>query len=136
MGAAASLVAIGTPTASLHGEVKGAPCHDKQLPDHAGALADILLHQLAARDPDEGAVCVVSDGPRQQSLARPWWPIQQDALHIAHCGSQAEFQASRAQGCCHARTPWLPYPQDWARDSYSMGRGDAVAQQTLLQELC
>ena len=58
-----------------------APGHDEQLPDHSGALPDVFLHQLAARNPDEGAVGVVRHGARQQRLgpcpgartaARPW----------------------------------------------------------------
>ena len=90
------LVAIKTLTVSSHRGFRATPCHDKKLPDHAGALANVLLHQLAARDPDEGAVCVVRHGPRQQSLARPWWPIQQHSLRSEPCGSQISCLEPRA----------------------------------------
>ena len=46
-----------------------APGHDKQLPHHAAPLPDVLLHQLAARHADEGAVGVVGHRARQQRLA-------------------------------------------------------------------
>ena len=54
--------------------------HNKQLADHAGALADILLHQLAAGHAYEGAVCVVRHRARQQRLPRAWRAVQQHAL--------------------------------------------------------
>ena len=46
------------------------PGHDEELSDHAGPLADVLLHQLRARDADEGAVCVVGHSSSQQGLPR------------------------------------------------------------------
>ena len=57
-----------------------APRHDEQLADHARALADVLLHQLAARHADERAVGVVRHRARQQRLPRARRPIQQHAL--------------------------------------------------------
>ncbi len=56
------------------------PGHDKELSDHAAALPNVLLHQLTARDPDEGAVCVVGHCPGQQGLARTRGAIQQHTL--------------------------------------------------------
>lgn len=60
------------------------PGHDKQLPDHAAALSNVLLHQLTARDPDEGAVCVVGHRPGQQGLTRTRGAVQQDTLGMQH----------------------------------------------------
>ncbi len=58
----------------------GAPRHNEQLADHARALADVLLHQLAAGHADEGAVRVVRHRARQQRLPRAWRAVQQHAL--------------------------------------------------------
>jgi len=71
------------------GDARGAPRHDEQLADHARALANVLLHQLAARHADEGAVGVVRDRARQQRLARPGRPVQQHALRTVPGASYA-----------------------------------------------
>ena len=63
---------------------RGTPGHDEELADHAGALADVLLHQLRAGHPDEGAVRVVRHRTRQQRLARARGPVQQHALGLCH----------------------------------------------------
>ena len=57
-----------------------APGHDKQLPDHAGALADVLLDELAARHADEGAVRVMCHSAREESLACAGRPVKQHSL--------------------------------------------------------
>lgn len=57
-----------------------APGHDEELADHAGALADVLLHQLRAGHADEGAVGVVRHCARQQRLPRARRPVQQHTL--------------------------------------------------------
>jgi hypothetical protein len=62
--------------------VAHAPSHDEELADHAAAFADVLLHQLGARDADEGAVRVVRHGARKQRLARAWRAVQQHALGL------------------------------------------------------
>lgn len=64
------------------------PGHDKELADHAGALANVLLHQLAAGHADESAVCVMRHRTRQQCLPRSWRPIQQHSLQHAGNSSQ------------------------------------------------
>ena len=61
-----------------------APGHDEELADHAGALADVLLHQLRPGHANEGAVRVVRHCPRQQCLARAWRPVQQHPLPPQH----------------------------------------------------
>ncbi len=47
----------------------GCARHDEELAHHARALADVLLHELGARDADEGAVGVVRHRAREQRLA-------------------------------------------------------------------
>ena len=45
-------------------------------------LANVLLHQLRPRHPDEGAVCVVRDRAREQRLARARRPVHDHALGL------------------------------------------------------
>ncbi len=49
------------------------PRHDEELAHHAAALANVLLHQLAARHANEGAVGVVRHRTRKQRLACTCW---------------------------------------------------------------
>ena len=61
-------------------EVLCAPGHDEQLPDHAGALANVLLDKLAARHTDEGAIRVMCHGASEESLACAGRPVEQHSL--------------------------------------------------------
>mmetsp|Transcript_5780 Transcript_5780/g.18390 ORF Transcript_5780/g.18390 Transcript_5780/m.18390 type:complete len:251 (+) Transcript_5780:1044-1796(+) len=56
------------------------PRHLKQLPHHARALADVLLHQLRTDHTDEAGVRAVRYRTRRQRLARPRRAVQQHAL--------------------------------------------------------
>mmetsp|Transcript_17530 Transcript_17530/g.52738 ORF Transcript_17530/g.52738 Transcript_17530/m.52738 type:complete len:264 (+) Transcript_17530:600-1391(+) len=56
--------------------------HHEELAHHAAALANVLLHQLAARHPDEAALRVVRHGPREQRLAGAWRPVEEDTLRL------------------------------------------------------
>ena len=53
--------------------------HVKQLADDAGALADVLLHQLGAHDVDEGGIGDSGHSLGQQCLASTWRSDEQDA---------------------------------------------------------
>lgn len=59
------------------------PGHHEEFPHHATALANVLLHQLTARHPDEGAVGVVRHCSGQQRLASSRRAIQQHTLQVA-----------------------------------------------------
>lgn len=63
--------------------VESAPSHDEQLTDHASALADVLLHQLRARDTNERALGVVGHSTREQSLAGAGRAVQNDTLGLS-----------------------------------------------------
>ena len=58
------------------------PGHHEQFAHHPGAFPDELLHQLRPRHADEGALCVVRHGTRQQRLPCTRRPIQQHSLNI------------------------------------------------------
>jgi hypothetical protein len=64
----------------VRGAPGAVPGHDEQLADHAGPLANILLHKLTSRHADEGAVGVVRHRTRQQRLARARRAIQKHSL--------------------------------------------------------
>jgi len=56
--------------------------HHEELAYHAGALANVLLDQLAARDTDEGAIRVVGDRAREQRLACAWRAVHEHSLGL------------------------------------------------------
>mmetsp|Transcript_38171 Transcript_38171/g.107902 ORF Transcript_38171/g.107902 Transcript_38171/m.107902 type:complete len:380 (+) Transcript_38171:280-1419(+) len=60
------------------------PGHDEELAHQAAALADVLLHELAARDADEAAVRVVRHRPGEQRLAGPRRAVEQHALRLGN----------------------------------------------------
>jgi hypothetical protein len=56
------------------------PGHNKEFPNHPGALTNILLNQLRTRHPDEGAVSVMSNRTCQQCLSCARRSIKKDTL--------------------------------------------------------
>lgn len=68
------------------------PRHHEQLPDHAGPLPDVLLDQLGAGDPDEGAVRVVGDCTCQQSLSGPRGAVEQHAFRLGDAQGVEELR--------------------------------------------
>ena len=56
------------------------PGHHEQLADHARAFANVLLHELAARDTDKSAVGVVRHRACQQGLAGAGRAVQEHTL--------------------------------------------------------
>src|SRR5439155_553295 len=52
----------------------------EQLPHQAGAFADVFLHELGADEPDERGLRAVRDRLREERLAGPRRPDEQDAL--------------------------------------------------------
>ena len=56
--------------------------HDEQFTDHAGTLADVLLHKLGTGHTDEGAVGVVGDGTGQEGLPGTGRAVKEDTLGL------------------------------------------------------
>ena len=64
-------IAVQLPSQAFVGmlaSIRDGVSHLEELPDHAGALAHVLLHQLAANDPDEAGIRPVCHSSRQQRL--------------------------------------------------------------------
>lgn len=50
--------------------------------NHARPFSNILLHELTPADPDELAVRVVRDGPRQEGLSSSRRAVEEDSLRL------------------------------------------------------
>merc|ERR1719162_2325309 len=61
--------------------------HNKELTHHATSFADILLHELSARDTDEAALRVVRDSTCKQCLAGSWWAVEENTLWLSNSQS-------------------------------------------------
>lgn len=65
---------------------RGAPRerHTRSLFAGPTHLADVLLHQLRARNADKGAISVVSNGACKKRLPRSGRAVQKHALRLSH----------------------------------------------------
>lgn len=83
--------------------------HLEELSDHAGALAHILLHQLAADDPDEAGVRAVGHRSRQQRFAGPCRSRRpQDAVHAVADRAQLARHCLARDAVAGLAFPHLP----------------------------
>lgn len=64
------------------GDKGNVPSHHEKLTNHASTLADVLLHQLRARDTNERALSMVSDGTSKQSLASARRAVENHSLRL------------------------------------------------------